>query len=149
MIFRAHPDRSRRLYAMMTIFVIALGLASRKFYGIFPPVIEKYPGDVLWALMVFLFLGIVLRNSPTVTLAGLALGISYLDEFSQLYQAPWINSIRDTFWGHLMLGSRFSWFDIFAYSIGITIGIVLELIIFYWQKTKSATDVSDSIKNSH
>jgi len=57
----------------------------------------------------------------------LALGISYLDEVSQLYHAPWIDSIRHTTPGHLLLGSTFSWLDMAAYTVGIGVSILIDL----------------------
>jgi hypothetical protein len=49
-----------------------------------------------------------------------------MNEFSQLYHAPWIDSIRSTFIGHIILGSGFMWFDFAAYAIGIFIGVLCE-----------------------
>jgi len=49
----------------------------------------------------------------------LALVTAYLDEFSQIYQAPWINGIRATTVGHLILGSTFSWWDMLSYTVGV------------------------------
>jgi hypothetical protein len=108
--------------------VIVVGLASRRFPGLFPAVLGKYPGDALWALMVFFVLGVVLPRNTTRRLGLYALVISFAVEFSQLYQAPWINAIRGTTPGHLVLGSTFSWGDLVAYTAGVSVGIVSEVI---------------------
>jgi hypothetical protein len=108
--------------------VICLGLASRRWPGLFPPFLDKYPGDALWALMVFLLWGVFQPYLSTGKLAAYALIVSYIDEFSQLYQAPWINSIRTTTIGHLILGSTFSWRDMLSYSVGVAIGVIVEVV---------------------
>lgn len=84
--------RSRSVYALAALVVIAAGLASRRFPGLFPAFLGKYPGDALWALMVFCLLGVLLPRLSTLRLAGLALAISYAVELSQLYHAPWLDS---------------------------------------------------------
>jgi hypothetical protein len=105
---------------------VALGLASRSYPGLFPAFLGKYPGDTLWALMVFCGLGFLNPDCSTARLAFYALLISYADELSQLYQAPWINQIRGTSIGHLILGSTFSWLDMLAYTVGAAIGVICK-----------------------
>lgn len=48
------PLRNRFAISLGIVAVIALGLASRKLPSLFPSILGKYPGDALWALMVFL-----------------------------------------------------------------------------------------------
>jgi len=114
---------------LAALATIALGLTSRTGFNLFPQALSKYPGDVFWALLVFLILAIVKPAWSTRGLAILAFGISCLDEVSQLYQAPWITSIRATDLGHIVLGSAFSWLDILAYAVGIGLGICIDLIL--------------------
>jgi hypothetical protein len=120
--------RSRVVYGFVTAGVIGFGLASRRWPGFFPAVVGKYPGDALWALMVFCLWGLFRPSLSTERLAIYALTISYLDEFSQIYQAPWINAIRATTVGHLVLGSTFSWWDMVSYTVGVAIGVVCEKV---------------------
>jgi hypothetical protein len=126
--------RNRLWYTAAAAAVIVLGLASREITGLFPPVLGKYPGDALWALLVFLLLGIARPSWSTPTVALLALTVSFLDEFSQLYQAPWINAIRETGLGHIILGSAFSRIDLIAYTIGITFAALPEYLVFRWPR---------------
>jgi hypothetical protein len=116
----------RRCYAAAFIGVVALGLASRRYPGLFPAFLGKYPGDALWALMVFCGLGFIIPGRSAMRLAVCALLISYVDEFTQIYQAPWINGIRGTYVGHLILGSTFSCFDMLAYTLGVAIGVMCK-----------------------
>ena len=114
--------RSRLGLGAGLVAVIALGLASRRYPVLFPAFLGKYPGDALWALMVFLGWGLLMPRSSTGRLAMLALATSWLVELAQLYQAPWIDAIRATAPGHLVLGNTFSWFDLVAYGVGVLVG---------------------------
>lgn len=108
------------------VAVIVLGLASRRFPILFPALLGKYPGDALWTVMVFLGWGLLRPRASTLHLATLALATSCLVELSQLYQAPWINALRNTTPGHLVLGAAFSWFDIAAYAVGAVMGALVD-----------------------
>jgi len=55
-----------------------------------------------------------------------ALAFAYGVEFSQLYQADWINSLRQTTLGGLVLGFGFKWSDLVAYTLGIFLGAYLN-----------------------
>ncbi len=120
--------RNRLVYLILVIGVVLLGLASRQLSGL-PTFIHSYVGDTLWALMVFLLAGFLLPRKTTLQLALYALCFSYLIEFSQLYHAPWIDAIRHTRLGGLVLGFGFLWSDLFAYLIGIGFGALLEYLL--------------------
>ncbi len=121
------PRSSTRVAILL---VIASGLLSRRNPGLFPLSLGKYPGDALWAVMIFLGLGFVFRAMQTVRIGLAALTFSYAIEFSQIYRAPWIDSIRATTLGHLVLGRGFSWMDIAAYSVGILLACLVETGLF-------------------
>jgi hypothetical protein len=106
--------------------VIGLGLASRSPTLALPPFAAKYGGDALWALMVFLGLGLLLPRWRTSAVAALASGACCAVEFSQLYHAPWLDAARRTRLGALALGDTFAWADIAAYLAGIALGAVAE-----------------------
>lgn len=120
--------RSRLWLAIGFVVVIALGLASRQFPTLLPAFLGKYPGDALWALMVFVLWAFCLPAATTRTIAVLALGTSFLVEFSQLYHAPWINSLRHTTAGHWVLGGTFSWQDLAAYVAGVAFGVLADVL---------------------
>jgi hypothetical protein len=121
--------RTRLRFGIAAFGVIGAGLASRRYPWLFPVVVGKYPGDALWALMVFCIWGFAMPACSTGRLAAYALLTCYVDEFSQLYQAPWINAIRSTVIGHLVLGSTFSWFDMLSYTVGVGVGVAARMVI--------------------
>lgn len=122
------PSRSRLLLFLGCVAVILVGMASRRFPHLFPAVLGKYPGDALWAWMVFLGVAFLRPRASTVRLTLVAFTVSCVDEFSQIYQAPWINAIRHTAVGHLVLGSTFSWFDMVAYAAGVSLAACVDLL---------------------
>lgn len=122
-----NTKRNRLRYAMFTIIVIILGLSSRKFAFALPDLLNAYLGDALWALMIFTGFGFLFPKIEMKKLAFISLLFCYGIEMSQLYHAPWIDSIRATTLGGLVLGYGFLWSDLVAYTIGVGIGILLEL----------------------
>ena len=120
------PPRSRIVHAIALILVIAAGLASRRDGQALPAFVADYAGDTLWAAMVFVGLGLLFPRQPTRTLAIAALAFAYADEISQLYHAPWIDAIRRTTPGALVLGWGFLWSDIACYTAGVAVAAAIE-----------------------
>jgi hypothetical protein len=118
--------RNRFIYAVASFVVIGLGLLSRRCPQLLPAALDKYPGDALWALMVFCGIGFLRPKLPTVCAAMAALAFSCAVEFFKLYHAPWIESVRATLPGRLVVGSVFLWKNIAAYAIGILFGWAME-----------------------
>jgi hypothetical protein len=124
------PRRRNPLIQFALIaLVIVLGIGSRRYADAWPGFIAAYAGDTLWTLAAFLGFGLLLPRAPTGTIAMLAMILSLAVEFSQLYHAPWIDSIRQTTLGGLILGFGFLWSDIACYAAGVGLGVVLELIV--------------------
>ncbi|MEP6675363.1 MAG: DUF2809 domain-containing protein [Ferruginibacter sp.] len=101
-------------YAITIILIIIAGLLSRHF-----SFIPLWIGDFLYAVMAFFMVRFLFPFSKTGTIILLSLAFCYCIEFSQLYQAAWINNIRRTVPGRLILGQGFLWSDILAYTIAI------------------------------
>jgi len=129
--------RNRFYYLVGTVVVIISGLASRKFQSYLPDFINTFLGDALWALMIYLIVAALFKNRKRTIIAILSLMFCYLIEISQLYHAPWIDSIRRTTLGGLVLGFGFLWSDIIAYTLGIVTGIIIEYLIFSYLKRKN------------
>ncbi|EJQ07131.1 ribosomal maturation YjgA family protein [Bacillus paranthracis] len=129
-----NTKRNRLLYAMFTILVIILGLSSRKFAFALPALLNDYLGDALWALMIFIGFGFLFPKIETKKLAFISLMFCYGIEVSQLYHAEWIDSIRATTLGGLVLGYGFLWSDLVAYTIGVGIGMFCEFMLRKKQK---------------
>ncbi len=117
--------RHRFVYGCLLVSALLLGLASRRFFGDIA-FVKLYVGDSLWALMVFFGFAFLFPRWLTRTTASVALLFCFGIEFSQLYHAPWIDAIRATTLGGLVLGFSFVWSDLLCYSIGIAVGVFID-----------------------
>jgi hypothetical protein len=131
---RRHPP----VQIGLLVVVCLLGIGSRRYAHALPGFIAAYAGDTLWALLVFLGIGLVLRRASTGTIAGLAMAFSVAIEISQLYHAPWIDSIRQTTLGGLILGFGFLWSDLACYAVGASLGVIMDVGISRHQRAGSA-----------
>lgn len=112
------------VYFIFVLVTIAFGLFSRTTY--IPEWIYPYLGDVLYALMFYWVVAMFFPKQKPLNLMGLSVGICFLIEVSQLYQANWINEIRYTRLGGLVLGFGFLWSDLLSYSLGGIIGFLID-----------------------
>lgn len=117
---------SRWPYVIAAAVVLILGWSIRAYSASPLPFIGNYAPDTLWALSVFLLVAIIKQSLTTWRTAAIALAFAYAIEMSQLYQAPWINAIRATRPGGLVLGHGFLWSDLICYTVGIGFGIVFD-----------------------
>lgn len=106
---------------------MGLGILSRKFSNLLPDIINTYLGDAIWAAMIYVMMAFVFSQKLPKQIAIFSLLFCYAIELSQLYQAPWINAIRNTTLGALVLGSGFLWSDLLAYALGVGMALVFEL----------------------
>lgn len=113
-----------------------LGLSSRRFSSYFPNWINLYLGDALWALMIFFIFGFLFRTRETRELTVGALLFSFSIEISQLYHSQWIDSLRKTKVGGLVLGYGFLWSDLVSYTVGIGFGVLIERLMCLYIKRR-------------
>ncbi|KUO53500.1 MAG: hypothetical protein APF76_11865 [Desulfitibacter sp. BRH_c19] len=126
--------RNSFTYLTMLIIVMILGLGTRYFSVYLPNWITLYLGDTLWALMVFFLFGFIFKTAKTRWIVALTLLFSFSIEISQLYHSQWIDALRQTRLGGLVLGYGFLWSDLVSYSIGIVMGVFVEKFIFFNSK---------------
>lgn len=108
------------------VLVIGLGLASRAYDGLFIRALGKYPGDALWTVAAYLGWKFVFPDMAPWKLGLMALGLSFLVEFLQLYHVPWLDEIRGDPFGHLLLGSTFNPMDLVAYTVGAAVVFLID-----------------------
>src|SRR5687768_13999828 len=121
---RRHP---LTFYVVAAVVTIALGLSIRRFPQASPSFIARYAPDALWASLVYWLISAVSpRARPLVVAAGAFL-VSVAVETSQLYHATWIDAVRATRLGALVLGSGFLWSDLFCYAAGVTLAAAIDI----------------------
>jgi hypothetical protein len=115
--------KARIIYFCLIIFTVFIGLVSRELKDYIP----LFIGDILWGLVIFMCMRLLFIKQQVNVAVITSLVYCYATEFSQLYEAPWINDLRHTFFGRVMLGKTFLLSDMLCYTIGIGLGILLEL----------------------
>ncbi len=132
--------RNRLLQTVVLALVLGAGLLWRSRYLPLSPLPSKYGGDALWALAIFLGAGLCFRHATTLQVMLIALGFAWGIEFSQLYHAPWIDQLRSSLPGRLVLGSTFNAPDLLAYVVGIVFGAVAEQVCSRSSKAEVVVD---------
>ncbi len=129
--------RNRILYFFLIISTIGLGLASRADF--IPKLIYPFLGDILYSLMIFFIIGFIFTDFSSLKIALISIGVCYIIELSQFYEANWILEIRNNKLGGLLLGYGFLWSDLISYLVGGALGFCLEFFIFKktWEAHKN------------
>lgn len=122
-------NQLRRTYIIAVVITILLGLASRKFSHLLFSFLAVNAGDVLWAMMVYFGFRFLFLKKSIVMAIFLSCLFSFGIEFSQLYQEDWINQIRGTLLGALVLGKGFLTVDLIRYTTGIIIASSFDTVI--------------------
>jgi hypothetical protein len=113
-----------RIAVLISIMIIVpLGYVVR-FYGSAPEWLNDLLGsiayEIFWILLVALLSP---QASPIWTAVGVCLATCVL-EFLQLWHPPFLEAMRATFLGRLILGNTFNWSDFLSYFIGSFLGWV-------------------------
>ena len=121
---------ARNHYIVGAIAVIGPGVISRVF-PIGNVLFDKYLGDALYAVLIYLALRMIQPQRPPRDHANWAMVVAFAIELFQLTGMPL--ALRESGNGVLMLfsvvlGTHFSWLDIVAYAVGI--------LAIYWVDTK-------------
>ena len=135
--------KARVVYIIVFFTVIILGIISRSFTDVLPLFVSRHFGDALWASMVYFGCRILFLKQRLMASFCLSLIFCFIIEFSQLYQADWINGIRSTILGALILGKGFLGVDLIRYVVGIVCSFVLD---WYWiNHVKKKEDETDEL----
>ena len=125
------------IYLLLFVFCTWLAIDTRTHAYRYFPIVAKYGGDVIWAGMFLFFMRIFFSRMKLWKLALICYALGVADEVLQLYHAPWIESVRHTRIGGLILGFGFLWSDIICYAVGIVIAYVMVVLI---EKTVKIND---------
>jgi uncharacterized membrane protein len=117
----------RLIYLLILFIIICIGLYSKRMTGIITEIIDFK--DVVWAMMVYFLFRIAFINWSIKKVAAFGILFSFVVEVSQLYHDEWIDKLRNTFLGGIILGSGFVWSDLLAYLCGVVFGIIIDYFI--------------------
>jgi hypothetical protein len=113
-----------RIAVLISILIIApLGYVVR-FYGSALEWLNDLLGSIAYEIFWILLIALFFRQaSPVRTAVGVCLATCVL-EFLQLWHPPFLEVMRATFLGRLILGNTFNWSDFLSYFIGSFLGWV-------------------------
>ncbi|MER2060488.1 MAG: DUF2809 domain-containing protein [Niallia sp.] len=121
-------------YIVSVLLMVVLGISSRKYSNLIPAFIGNHAGDMLWAMMVYFgFRFLFVEKKILLAMIGSIL-FSFGIECSQLYQADWINELRNTTLGALILGRGFLFVDLVRYLSGIVLALMVDKLLICRKK---------------
>lgn len=123
--------KMRLVYFGAIVLCIAFGLGSRMYQEFLPVFLAEHAGDVLWAMMVYFGLRFILVQKDVHVALFVGFLFCFAIEFSQLYQADWLNDIRGTVLGGLILGKGFLFIDFIRYTSGLLIAIIIDKVTLH------------------
>ncbi|MEC0126089.1 DUF2809 domain-containing protein [Paenibacillus pabuli] len=127
--------KGRLIYFIAVILTMAAGLASRHFGELLPYFVHEHFGDALWAGMIYFGMRMVwIKRSKELALI-VSLIFSWAIECSQMIQTSWLNDVRSTMLGALILGHGFLVMDLLRYAVGI---LCVYTIDRYFLRNKKA-----------
>lgn len=132
MLFRIHRIWCwhRMVYTTLLVATVLLGLLSRRYPDQTPAWVLLYAGDSLWAMMVYWLSRLAFPRHSYKKSGLVALLFSVFIELSQLFHTPWLDAVRATRLGGLVLGFGFLWSDLICYAVGVAVGMAVERSIF-------------------
>ena len=79
--------------------------------------------------MVFWLLTLVRPTGEGRRVAAMAFAIAVAVETSQRVHVPWLDALRATTLGALVLGQGFLWSDIVCYAVGVMLAAILDAVL--------------------
>ena len=118
--------RPRLAHVAAAVATIAVGLAVHLGGVVLGPVARDVLGDALWAMMIAWWIGALAPDARLVRRGASALAVCFAVEASQRLHAPWLDAVRGTTIGHLVLGSGFDPRDFLSYTAGVVAAMLIE-----------------------
>jgi hypothetical protein len=121
--------RTRTSYIAAALVTITAGLLVHLRGEALAPAARDVIGDALWAAMIAWWVGALVPSARLLRRSAAAYAICVVVEVSQLYHTPWLDALRATTMGHLVLGSGFDPRDLLAYALGVAGAVFLEAAV--------------------
>lgn len=89
------------------------------------PIIRPYVGDLLVVILIYCFIKSFF-SFPVATTAAFVLLFAYFIEWLQYMNLVKVLSLENSKLANVILGNRFEWIDMLAYTLGIGIVLIFE-----------------------
>jgi hypothetical protein len=109
----------RTIYGALALITIAAGFIWRLAPLHLPPLLYKYGGSIIWAVMVYWLCAMLMPRTRPLHLALVAGLFACCVELFRLIHTPALDAFRLTLAGKLLLGRVFSRTDIVVYWLAI------------------------------
>jgi Protein of unknown function (DUF2809) len=110
-------------YFYLTILLFAIEIIIAKY--VHDDIVRPYIGDMLVAMLIYCFVNAFIFTKTIPTAIG-ALLFSFLIEALQYFKIVNILGLQQYKLACIIIGTSFSWADMFMYTIGITLVIIIE-----------------------
>ncbi|NET44044.1 DUF2809 domain-containing protein [Okeania sp. SIO2B3] len=129
--------RYRITILICLIFTVILGFATKFYEGLFSEWLNNSFSSIFYeAFWIFLVIFLRPRLKPGLVAFWVFIITCFL-EFMQLWKAPFLQAIRATLIGRLLLGNTFVWWDFLYYILGCTLTwIFLCYFKFYDERSQ-------------
>lgn len=105
--------------------LVPLGVFSKLYRGPFQEWFNFYFGGLLYEVFWCLIIAAIVPKVSKIKIVIIVLIITCSLEFLQLFHHPFLETIRSTFLGRILIGHSFSWYDFPYYIIGCGFGYVI------------------------
>lgn len=122
------PIRHRLPYLCVLLVLCAAGLYVRRCDAVSPSFFTAYFPDAAWTMAVYCGFGLLFCKDARLHFPA-SLGVSFLVEITQLWHPPFLDVIRATTIGGLVLGYGFLWSDLICYTAGACVCALSETMI--------------------
>ncbi|MDB9315197.1 DUF2809 domain-containing protein [Spirulina sp. CS-785/01] len=123
MVRPSKTQKSRLLAVLGLIVLIPIGLYSKAYSGIASQWVNNSLGAVFYEMAwCFLFYSVFPTPKAVWRIPLAVFLVTCGLEFLQLWQPDWLQAIRATFLGKMILGTTFAKADFFYYVIGCGLG---------------------------
>ena len=115
----------RQIILFLVLVVLVVVGYWLRFYAPIDPEWRDYSGGAAYVILWILAYAFIRPMAPALPVALIVLFITCCLEFLQLWHPAWLEAIRRTWPGRLILGTTFEWSDFPPYFVGAVIGFLV------------------------
>ncbi len=125
----------RNIIFISLILTVTLGLATKFYEGMFAEWLNNSFSSIFYEACWILLVILIRPQLPPGLVAFWVFIVTSFLEFLQLWKQPFLQAIRATLIGRLLLGNTFVWWDFLYYILGCTLTwILLRYFKFYTEE---------------